>query len=476
MGQTLSKSGLSQRMQMRHAEKTMSKTISASKEQNQAHIATITEFINDKGNIICISDDTSFIDIINEEIIKKINIPAEKAHVASNADKILSIIRKMITNGNTPLLMLEQTLKNRDMTFILQQLKDGFPEMIIIAIAPSSANKDRLIHVHESGVDNIIIKPMPAQGIIEKISLAIKPQGNVVRQLQWAKNLLTQGEHIQALQVCQKALESKTNSANCLLLMGDIFKDMREYEKAQEAYENASKASSTFMEPLARLAELYADTNNIKKRLECLEKLDALSPMNVERKLLIGELYLKLKLPDRAKKVYDQAMTLSDKEAKEYMAGVAFIVADAYTEQYPDIAASFLERGLEAKKGYWSAEDIITFNRLGMLLRRTGKWEKAIEEYQKALTVAPNDETLHYNLAMAYLEGDNFEAARASALKALGINPDLPKKSSNVACNLGTVFIKTGDNMHALPLLRLALEIDPNNKQAKTMLENAGIN
>ncbi|MDE5831900.1 MAG: tetratricopeptide repeat protein, partial [Desulfovibrio sp.] len=121
---------------------------------------------------------------------------------------------------------------------------------------------------------------------------------------------------------------------------------------------------------------------------------------------------------------------------------------------------------LEARKDFWSHEDLSAFNRLGLLLRRTGKWREAADAYQKAITVAPNDETLHYNLAMAYLEGNETELARASALKALGLNPDLPKKSSRVAANLAAVFMGSNDKIHAQPLVRTALELDPQNPQA----------
>ncbi len=138
-----------------------------------------------------------------------------------------------------------------------------------------------------------------------------------------------------------------------------------------------------------------------------------------------------------------------------------------------DMAASFLQRGLEARRAFWRREDLSTFNRLGLLLRRAGKWREAAQEYCKAISVAPNDDSLHYNLAMAYLEGKDYESSRASALKALGLNPDLPKRSSRIATNLATVFLNTNDKMHALPLLRQAVEMDPQNAQAREALARA---
>ena len=87
------------------------------------------------------------------------------------------------------------------------------------------------------------------------------------------------------------------------------------------------------------------------------------------------------------------------------------------------------------------------------------------------MTVAPNDETLHYNLAMAYFEGKEIELARASALKALGINPDLPRKSARVAANLAAAFMSASDRVHAQSLAKIALEQEPENAQALEILE-----
>lgn len=466
-------SGLAKRMQMRNIGKTMAKTVAGSEEQNKAYADTILEFLNDKGHIICISDDNSFFGTVRETLLNRISAPAEGVTLGDSAEMLIQKVRALVTDGKVPLLVVEQNLRRGDMGFFLQQLKLGFPEMLTISVTRET-NKQRVLQMHESGADNLMIKPVTEAALLERLALTIKPQGKVGRQLEWARTLLNQGEHTQALQVCQQALQLKANSTAGLLLVGDIFKAMKQYDKACEAYESASRLAASFPDPLKKLADLYGEMGNIKKQLECLEKLDELSPLNLERKLLIGNIYLKLKLPDRAKKVFNQAITLSDREAKEYVAGVAFLVADAYTDVDPETAAGFLQRGLDAKEGYWGPEDIVTFNRLGMLHRRAGQWKEATVAYQKALTVAPEDEILHYNLGMAYLEGDDTEHARASALKALGINPDLPMRSANVAANLATIFLKSGDSMHAGLLARKALDQDPGNAAAKALLAQLG--
>ncbi|MDO5483779.1 MAG: tetratricopeptide repeat protein, partial [Desulfovibrionaceae bacterium] len=414
------KNGLAKRMEIRQTARTMVNTVASNKNQDKLYGEVITDFLRDKGRIICISDDTALVESLRNLVCTRLKMPATCLVASSTVDNLLRSIRHLITEEKRPLLIIEQNLRGRDMTFLLRLFKNGIPEMLIIMITRENS-RQRFTLMHESGVDNCVVKPISDQALFEKIALTVKPLGKLGRQLDWARKLLEQGDHLQALQVCRQALEVKANSSATLMLVGDIFRAMKQYDKACEAYENASRASALFIEPLNKLASVYAESGNLPKQLEYLQKLDELSPLNLERKLLIGELYFKLNRPDKARKIFEDAMTLSDREAREHVAGVAFRVAEVYTEHDPDTAAIFLQRGLEAKRSFWSIEDIITFNRLGLLLRRAGKWAEAVAEYRKAIHVAPNDESLHYNIAMAYLEGKDYESARASALKTLGL-------------------------------------------------------
>lgn len=465
MVEDAAKTGLVKRIQVRQIEKTMSE----GKNQDRPYEEAVIEYLRDNGQILCISDDAAFTDLLREAVCVRLKMPSGCLHISPDADSLLQLVRNSISTKNAPLLLIEQNIKNRDMTYLLRQIKTGFPELWMIIITRETS-KQRFVLLHESGVDNCIIKPIGVQGLIEKMAFTIKPHGKLGRVLEWARTLMAQGESLRALQVCKQALDLKANSAAALLLIGDIFRGMKQYDKACEAYENASRSSDMYLEPLRKLTEVYGEMGNAAKRLECMERLNELSPLNVERKLAMGELYLQLNRLDDAKKIFDQALVLSDREASEYVSGVAFRVADVYMDKDPQVAAAFLQRGLEAKKEFWGKGDLLAFNRVGILLRRAGQWREAAAEYAKALKVAPNDESLHYNLAMAFAEGKDFESARASVLKALALNPDLPRRSSSISSNIAMIFAATGDNMHALPLLRQALEMDDGNAQAKELL------
>lgn len=462
-------SSLARRMQMRRVGRGIQHSEAAEKQRQKEYSDILIQHLRDNGQIICVSDDRNLVENLRTLVIDTLKMPPASLNISNRADLVGRAARNAVENKKAPVILIEQTLNGRDLTFATRMIKTAFPELKVLMLAQET-DKNHFVLLHESGVDACLIKPLDKVGLLEKIALAIKPREQVDRAIEWARVLMQQGENLRALQVATQALEQQANSSAVLILMGDIFKAMGEYDKSVDAYTKASGSSALYLEPLKKLAELYEERGNTKKQIEYLEKMDAVSPLNLDRKIQIGELLLKMNRPDKARLMFDQAMKLGSRQAKESISSVAYRVADLYTEVDPAMAAVFLQKGLETRKEFWSHEDLGTFNRLGLLLRRAGKWAEAVEEYKKALTVAPNDDSLHYNLSVAYFEGKDFEQARAMALKALALNPDLPRKSSRVATNLAAIFLSTNDKMHAMPLLRTALELDPGNAEASSML------
>jgi tetratricopeptide (TPR) repeat protein len=89
----------------------------------------------------------------------------------------------------------------------------------------------------------------------------------------------------------------------------------------------------------------------------------------------------------------------------------------------------------EAKALIDDDEDVLTrvLNRLnshGMSCRRAGRIDEAINSYESCLLVCDNDEGIYFNLARAYMEGDQAERALQAINKALAINPDFHEGQS----------------------------------------------
>lgn len=326
------------------------------------------------------------------------------------------------------------------------------------------------MYLHEVGADNFITKPVSPNTIIEKLAFTLKPQSKLGQVLDLAKGLLAKGDAEKAREVARQVLELKPGSAAGYIVMGDAERLLGNTQAAKEAYIAASDNADLYLEPLHKLADLARETGDTEGCYEYLEKLDRLSPFNSERKLSMGELLLKKGDMARAEEMFNAAVAQVIKDAMMLIGNVAERVAAAYGDKNPEQAVMFLRKALDAKGKNLTRDDVKLFNKLGIALRQQGKWEEAVEEYRKALHVAPRDENLYYNIGMAYAEGRQFRNARLSMAEALKINPDITRISAGIAYNIGFVFMQSEARDQARRCFETALELNPGMEQAQRAL------
>ena len=89
--------------------------------------------------------------------------------------------------------------------------------------------------------------------------------------------------------------------------------------------------------------------------------------------------------------------------------------------------------------------------------------QKAIETYQKAIAISPNDPGLHNNLGSVYANMQKVDDAKAEFQKAADLDPT---HAGNYYYNLGVVMVNQGKMDDAAVALKKATDIDPNNANA----------
>ena len=134
------------------------------------------------------------------------------------------------------------------------------------------------------------------------------------------------------------------------------------------------------------------------------------------------------------------------------------------------MALRFITEAIEIKGESLSRDDLWMFNNRGILLRRQGLWKEAVENYRKALTVAPDDAGLHYNIGVAYADGKEYDRALQSFEKALEVDPSLIRQTPSVSYNIATAHHRCRNLPEARRYLTAALELDPNYEPAKRLL------
>ena len=114
----------------------------------------------------------------------------------------------------------------------------------------------------------------------------------------------------------------------------------------------------------------------------------------------------------------------------------------------------------------------IAINMGGALILQR-KWSKAVETLKKAVDASPDNVLLWTNLAAAYLgrletSGPKHQAKAIEAYeRALWIDPSTP----NVHYHLGLIYKQQGNLSRSSAMFQRALEINPNDRDARYWME-----
>lgn len=441
------------------------------KQMQGKHQAVVREFFaKANGHILCVSDDQTFVALLRSTIKSLALNKGGLMDLYPDPSKVLKAINEDLAAKRMPALFIERAMSGTGETnFLIKQFRESFPELRIFAMT-TNTDKGRLMLLHESGVDNILVKPISAVDLMEKMAASLRPPSPIKQLLNKARSFIARNIGMDALKITKKVLEVKPDSAAGYVVMGDALRLAGDQDKAQAAYERATKHSENYMEPLQKLADLAKEKNNLDMQYEYLKRLDELSPLNSQRKMEMAEVQMARGNTDAAKELFDGAMNRTFKDAMASVAAVAEKIAMSLQESDPAQAEKYLRKCLDLKGDDLTIDDLSTFNQLGISLRRQGKPFEAIKEYQRALKIAPNSGEIYYNMSMAYFENKEKETAIRAMLKAFQINPALPNASANIAFNMGKVFATGITKDKAKGCLQIAVDMDPDFTQAKELL------
>lgn len=140
-----------------------------------------------------------------------------------------------------------------------------------------------------------------------------------------------------------------------------------------------------------------------------------------------------------------------------------------FSSAYELISNGDEEKGLDQLRSFlqknphvWNAWFL-----LGWGLRKLGRYTDGIGAFEKALELGGNEISDTYNeLAICYLETENFSKAKEALNKALSIDPE----NTKIISNLGYLALKEGNISEAQRYFEVVLEFDPDDKLAQIEL------
>jgi tetratricopeptide (TPR) repeat protein len=233
-----------------------------------------------------------------------------------------------------------------------------------------------------------------------------------------------------------------------------------------ECYVNASRLAPKDFRWIYLLAKLNQREGRIEDAIKQFTEARKLRPEYVAVLVNLGHIYLQLDRREDAKASYQQALKLDESAAAEYGLGQLELSSKNYSE-----AAKYFEKALsltpEANRIHYS---------LAMAYRGLGDAEKAKAHLARQGPVGARvadplvdglqelirGERVHLIRGKLAADSRRFAEAASEFRKAIVANPE----SVPAHVNLGAVLTQTGDLEGAIEQFEAALRIDPKNTNA----------
>lgn len=204
------------------------------------------------------------------------------------------------------------------------------------------------------------------------------------------------------------------------------------------------------------LGSAYYKLDRLPTAAQFLRQAIVLNPRDSRAHQLLARIYRKTGRAVEAEREFAETRRLS----QYYLEGSAAL-------KRCSLALSKGDAGFaEACRPLTESDDVDKLSAVGVILGKAEHHAEAKTVLEKAVALDPDSSELHYNLALSWFYLNLPEDARKHAAAALAIRPDFPE--ANVL--YGTVLYLSGADEEALPVLRRANRLRPDDANVRKLL------
>ncbi len=303
----------------------------------------------------------------------------------------------------------------------------------ILARSGREAEAQRLLEGAARSGDDLALAFTPAarRQILSSRAVATPVEGMAEAQLALAAALRGQGAGEFGLVLARLSLRLRPDFAAAWLLTAEVLADERHPDTALVALENIGSGDPLASVAALRRAVLLDRLDRTAEAEAALASLATALPGNPQASARLGDIY-------RARNRFPEAV-------------VAYDVA--------------ISRIALPGPGDWPL-----FYARGIAQERAGRWQRAEADFQRALSLAPEQPYVLNYLGYTWVEqGQNLVEARRMLERAAELRP----QDGNIADSLGWALFKIGDMTGAVRWLEKAVELEPRNSVINDHLGDA---
>ncbi len=277
-------------------------------------------------------------------------------------------------------------------------------------------------------------------------------------------------------------LKKHPDSADAYDILGQAYALNKNFNKAKEFFRKAIAIDAEKVLPQLHLAQVYLQLKENDLARELLESLISRNVKNVPAYYLLARMETSMGNREKALTIYQSLLTVEPKAVKAaYLAGALMVdlgkIADA-EKMAADISSRFATRAegsrlkgiifytkhkfneaqVELLKSIKIQPDLTGYYFLGLTYYQTQKLELALNQFQKALDMAPSFNQARVMVAMTLLKQKRVDDAINEIQKAIKF-----KEDNSLAHNvLGSAYLSQGKYDLAMAEFDRAIVLNPN--------------
>jgi len=263
--------------------------------------------------------------------------------------------------------------------------------------------------------------------------------------------LFDEGKYKEALKAFKNARKADANNRFAWFNIGNTYLKLEEFNNAIDPLQHAIELDPNYVDAFYILGLVFFKSNKLENALDSLQRAIEIDSKDTFSLYLIGSVYYQQDLIDNA---------------------ISFFLKALELDNHYDDAWGYLELCYEKKgdtnkqnkaknrflQGLRSTDEVKDWNAKGKEHYKNKNYEKAIEDFKRAVDVDPNYKTGYYNIASSYDHLKKYDEAIKYFKLAIEIDPSY-KDAEN---QLGLIYFSKEDYVSAIAHFLRVIQIDPN--------------
>lgn len=286
------------------------------------------------------------------------------------------------------------------------------------------------------------------------------------------------GDEAQVIETLEGIVEIDPQAADIHRELGGLFVGKKDFEKATHHFREAMRLTTGTTQEYTEIGRMMIfDAEMVEEAIPFLERGAYLHPEDPRLPFLLTFAFARVQKYDDALPWFEKTVELASQSQPDLLDAVFYYRYGAAVERSGDIdRASDLFRAAMDQLAKMDVEDeraqalrAEVYNYLGyMWLENDLNIDEAGELIKEAHSIVPDSGAITDSLGWFYFKKGKFEEAKTELLKAESM---VEEPDSVIYDHLAQTFFGLGDAAKAAEYLRKAVELDPENEEFRSRLE-----